>query len=531
MSRVMEKFKNKRVEDYLKEVAYEKYNRMVPSEFAIEFINFIKLVNGVEGEENISPVFHFRMAEPIASTYQNIINLCFRGSAKTTMLEYLILYIAVNGEIPEFGKLDLGLYVSDSIENGVKNMRKNLEFRRENSEFLTYYLPKSKFTDIRWEFESREGVQTIFKGYGAVTGVRGTKEKAVRPQIALLDDLLTDEGAKSKTIMQTIESTVYAAVMPALHPKKRKVIWNGTPFNKNDPLHKAVESGAWYVNVYPICNEFPCKKEEFVGAWEDRFTYEYVREQYDMAQATGQLSVFYQEYMLRVVDQDTRLVQDADMVWYNSLTVRENPDAFNFYLTTDFATSDTQGSDYSVVALWAYTHTGNWLLVDGWLDRVTLEKTIDKVFTYASEWPLQQAGIEVTGQQGGFIPWIYKEMSERNIFFTLASENNSNRDGIRPVTKKLVRFNTVVPLFKAKKIWLPEDQKNTPFMEELLEELRLVTYDGIKSKKDDCIDVVSMLSSLQPWKPSQISTKETSPEWEEDFIDNDDDSQLSSYIV
>ena len=75
------------------------------------------------------------------------------------------------GEIPGFGDISLGLYVSDSVENGVKNMRKNLEFRWENSEFLQQYLPVAKFTDIRWEFHNADGHRLVIKGYGAKNGV------------------------------------------------------------------------------------------------------------------------------------------------------------------------------------------------------------------------------------------------------------------------------------------------------------------------------------------------------------------------
>jgi hypothetical protein len=46
------------VEDYLNNIAYVDDPSYVPSEFALEFINFIKLVNGAEGEENKSPVLH-----------------------------------------------------------------------------------------------------------------------------------------------------------------------------------------------------------------------------------------------------------------------------------------------------------------------------------------------------------------------------------------------------------------------------------------------------------------------------------------
>ena len=111
-------------------------------------------MNGTEGEENKTPVLHYKMLDAIAGPEMSIINMLYRGSAKTTLMgEYLFLYLAVYGEIPGFGKVDIAIYVSDSIENGVKNMRKNLEYRWENSEFLKKYIPKTRFTDVRYEFD------------------------------------------------------------------------------------------------------------------------------------------------------------------------------------------------------------------------------------------------------------------------------------------------------------------------------------------------------------------------------------------
>src|SRR5690606_12480109 len=113
---------------------------------------FIKLVNGVQGEEHKTPLVHYKMLDTLTEGGRRVINLCHRGIAKTTVMgEYLFLYIATYGELPNFGRVDLALYVSDSIENGVKNMRKNLEFRWDNSEFLKQYVPEIRFTDIRWE--------------------------------------------------------------------------------------------------------------------------------------------------------------------------------------------------------------------------------------------------------------------------------------------------------------------------------------------------------------------------------------------
>ena len=493
-----------KVEQYLNSVSYVEPEGYSPSPFALEFVSFIKLVNGAKGEENLTPLVHLYMLDTITKGGTRIANLCHRGIAKTTLMgEYLILYIATFGEIPGFGNINLALYVSDSIENGVKNMRKNLEHRWEDSDFLREYVPQVKFTDIRWEFKNLDGHVLVVKGYGAKTGVRGAKEMGVRPQLALLDDLISDEDARSATIIAAVEDTVYKAVEYALHPKKNMMIWSGTPFNARDPLYKAVESGAWQVNVFPVCEYFPCTREEFVGSWPDRFDYDYVKDQYDKAVKLGKIDTFNQELMLRIMSDEDRLIQDNDILWYDSRAVTRNPQLFNFYITTDFATSESQAADYSVISVWAYNNRGYWFWVDGICRRQTMDKNMDDLFRLAQMYSPQTVGIEVSGQQGGFIPWIQQEMLLRNIYFTLATENNKGSPGIRPNTNKMARFNLMVPVIKAQRMYFPEDKRHTDPMVEALDELSLISPGGMKSKHDDFIDTISMLGSLTVWKPSE----------------------------
>ena len=524
-----------KVEDYLNNTDYTIRPGYVPSDFALEFVTFIKLVNGTQGEENKTPIVHYYMLDTLTDGGRRILNLCHRGIAKTTVMgEYLFLYIATYGELPGFGQVDLGLYVSDSIENGVKNMRKNLEFRWENSDFLKQYVPEIRFTDIRWEFKNVDGKVFIIKGYGAKTGVRGAKEMGKRPRIAVLDDLISDEDARSATVIAAVEDTVYKAVNYALHPTKNLIIWSGTPFNAKDPLYKAVESGAWAINVFPVCEQFPCSKEEFRGSWPDRFTYEYVKEQYDSAVKLGKVDTFNQELMLRIMSDEERMIQDHDIAWYKIDAVLRNKGRFNFYITTDFATSEKQKSDYSVISVWAYNNVGDWLWVDGICKRQLMDKTVDDLFRLAQMYRPQQVGIEVSGQQGGFTAWIMAEMMNRNIYFPLASEGNDTKPGIRPNTNKLVRFNTVVPLFKARKIFFPIEKKSTPELAEAVTELSLVTPAGFKSKHDDFADTISMLSSLTPWKPSEeapmIESSTQGGMWDID-VPNDSVDRMASYIV
>ena len=523
-----------KVEDYLNQVSYEVPDDYVPSDFALEFVTFIKLIHGAQGPESKTPLMHYYMLDTLTAGGKRIVNLCHRGSAKTTiMAQYLIPFIAVYTEIPDLTDIKYALYVSDSMENGVKKMRLRLEQMWDQSPFLQEYLPIVKFTDIRWFFENADGHRFVVTGHGAKTGVRGTVELNTRPQLAILDDLISDADASSPTIIASVEDTVYKAITYALHPKNNMIIWCGTPFNQRDPLYKAVESGAWKVNVFPIAEKFPCSREEFRGSWEDRFSYDYVKQAYEIAVKAGKVAAFNQELMLRIMSDEDRSVQDADVRWYKHSLVLHNPQRFNFYITTDFATSAKESSDFSVISVWAYNNIGDWLWVDGVVKRQLMNANIDDLFRLAQLYRPQEVGIEISGQQKGFIPWIQEQMMTRNIYFPLASDHHSTELGIRPNTNKVQRFNTgAVPLFKAGKIYFPQELKGDPRIVEFMDEIGLASPGAFRSKNDDCLDTISMLQSLKPWKPTEEAPLRPTESgiWEAD-VEEDIEDSLSSYVV
>lgn len=870
-------FKKKGVEAWLNEVNYEALDYYIPTDFALNFTNFIKLVNGSEGEQNKTPPVHLKVMDSFISKKDRIANMMHRGFAKTTLIEYLFLYLGVYHELPDFGQVYLAIYVSDSMDNGVKNMRKNLEYRWENSEFLQQMLPPdmgTKFTDSRWEFINADGQRFIVKGYGAKalsldtqlftptgtttigqcqigdvimgangkptritkksdifhkpmyelqledgrslkvsedhlnpvviksnvhnkarydecvlttldlleeplnfsrlrrrrnkpdyvsnenlvfvkniqpldfpakqlpidpytlgvvlgdgrirkdcgsveltchkdelahyhqqipyefgalyedarsnavtqsirklgqalkamglncrgelkfipyeymnasieqrlalvqglmdtdgtitdsgrtsftsssyqlcddlaclvrslggtakfsklgtanayrieiwidmqvfrlprkanrfiprtkhvaitaikrikdmpsqciavdneerqfvadcyfrthnTGVRGTKELGRRPQIAVMDDLLSDDDARSPTVMATIKDTVYKAIDYAMDPNGYKIIWNGTPFNANDPLYEAVEDGTWEVNVYPVCEKFPCEEYEFRGSWEDRFPYQYVKTKYDQAIASGKIASFNQELMLRIMSEEDRLIKDSDMRWYSLRTLMANLSSFNRYITTDFATSAKQSADFNFLTVWGINSIGDWYWIAGVCKKQTMDKTIDDLFNLVSKFEPQEVGIEVSGQQGGFIPWIMDQMMTRNIWFPLTSSNNSGSPGIKPTTDKMQRFQVAVPMFKQGKVYFPKEalEARDPALLELLNELSLVSSAGFKSKNDDGLDNISQLPLMRLTKPSATVTNTIGSGglWE-DMAPATTAGGLDSYIV
>lgn len=541
--------KPKQLEDYINEVDYHHMNNFYrPSIEALQFVNFIKMVNGAKGEENKTPVMHLVMidemihGDPETDEIDDNLFVVHRGGAKTTVLhEYAFLYMACYGNFFHFGDVSVAMYVSDTMENGVKSMREQLEFRWRESEFLQQFIPPLnaagkpgvKFTDSRWEFTNIDGHRFFVRGFGATTGVRGFKKYGQRPVWCGFDDLMSDKNANSPTILSDIEKVIYGAASEALHPDRRKMVWTGTPFSKADSLYKAAGSGAWRVKVFPLCERFPCTKEEFRGSWEDRFTYESTLRNYNKKLKAGKLSAFNQELMLRVVSEEDRLVLDHDIKWYSRDAVLHNIHMYNIYITTDFATSAQQSADFSVISVWALNNKGYWYLIDGICKRQDMAANINMLFKFAQQYNPQEVGVEVSGQQGGFVTWIEKEMLDRNQFFKLASDNNSGLAGIRPVTNKLLRFQVVQPWFKKGIMYFPEEWRGShELMIEMLDEMVNVSKEGFKSKHDDAADTISMLSVLNTWRPTYAAynmVKSGDGIWHmEEELDNG--SALDSYI-
>lgn len=770
--------------DALNNLSYDWLLDYKPTPFAINFINFIKLVNDGKGEENVSPIYHYHILDQLTK-YEHNLFIAFRGSGKSTLLgEYMLLYLATFNKLPLIGEVALAIYISDTIENGVKSLRNNLESRYARSEFLKKYVPKAKFTDTRCEFENTKGKKFIYRAFGASTGIRGVKEQGIRPSLChkkgtivttdagthkvedyykkgierketgyivklygledtetvtkehryktldnkwikakdikanetilvkkinmterpvprvfkqevavanpryvevkeivhtnkfwylygyylacgtfcnyktisfnskymttdllellnslnlkpritneywqidisfqkyvspvreifkniyledwikelelikqkellngfidgsslttkkyntlllhnlgyiaerlgymykilgnkltlvteqsdalyrdndyiyrkveniieseeeifipiqtpsheyttifgtshncIIDDILSDKNADSPTIIEDINNTVYAASDFAMHPK-HQTIWIGTPFNKKDPLYTAFGTQMWNSNVYPIAEEFPCDENSFKGAWTDRFSYDFVLKKYNNLQSVGKIDAFNKEFMLRIMSDEDRLVLDDEIVFTENIDYYMNKQNYNFYITTDIAVSEKQKADFSVIAVWCYDSEHNWVLVDGMVQRVKINVFIDKLFEYVKDYNVSAVVMEKSATQKGFIDLIETEMIKRQEYFYLARDRGSHEAGFLMSTSKLARFNKVLPLFKVKKIKFHKFVEQSIMKKEGLNELKSITYSGIKSQHDDFVDAISQLSYILPY--------------------------------
>lgn len=485
----------------------EKY---IPKKESLEFIAFIRAC-GVEDNSNAE--IHYKLADKYFGRDKQVLIESFRGSAKSTLMEWFILYIAVKGSLPGFGKVSFIAFIGDSMENGVKNMFRNLVGKIDKSPLLQQYLVIGRKTDSEMELKNINGVELNLKGYGASTNIRGVRYKGSRPDIIILDDITTNEAKNSEAIQNTINDNFYKSVIPALHPTRYKIFFIGTPISEKDIIHQLSTNPEWTVHKFPICEKYPCSKEDFEGAWDDRFPYEAVKAKYDMLSAAGKAQDFYQEYMLEITDLSTLLVDEEDVMWFDPAVIIKNKSFYNFYISTDFATSVKKSADYSTIGVWAVSSNNDWLLVDGQCRRQTMQENIEDLFSYVRKWKPITVGIESSGQQGGFLSIIDEMKVSRNIWFQFAKKPGSKEPGIRPSKDKVHRFVTgVQPKFKQNKIWFPKPEliktannKLFVLVDEMISELSKFTMSGgVKSlKHDDAIDLLNQLSEMELFSPSE----------------------------
>ena len=510
----------------------------IPYVPSIEAMKFIAFLRATGNESNVNPEAHYRIADALFSSDEKDWKLlieCLRGMGKSTVVEYAIIYVATLGYWPGFGSTPFIVFLGASQEGNTKQFFKNVANKIERSEFLRGLLTVKRQTDSEIELVNTGDVEMAIIGKGMTTNWRGLRsKKGERPTVLVADDVLTNDSMTSEAIRNTVDTNWYNSALPALDPVRHKVIYIGTPLSEDDLLHKIKNSGTYTTIKFPLCSKFPCEEDEFDSIWPDRFTYKYVLDMYKQYESAGKTQSFYTEYMLDVTDLATLLVDEDDIKWYDPSIVKAGG-GYNFYISTDFATSTKKSADYSVITVFAINNNNDWMIVDGQCKRQTMMDNINDIFKYVQKWKPLSVGIESSGQQGGFISILEDEMVKRNTWFTFAKKPGSKDPGIRPVKDKMHRFVTgVQPKFKQNKIWFPKPElvKSTNYklyewVVEIVHELSRLTHAGgfEKLQHDDVTDTLNQFSEMETYAPSIESEAPVEDGW----INDDGDIWMNKH--
>lgn len=551
--------------DRLLDVCDVELDWYIPSNFAIEFILFIRLCLGEE-PENSNPKAHYFFIDCIFQQpnvepyfvirgydYYAMLNriaiLSTREFSKSTLMAYMFLYIAYKGKIPEFGKIYYMIYVGDSMDNNVKTTMNTiskvfLESAYLKSRFEDWTLNTDKVEFVRKPFTRNEiekyqahidgggkpkeapgRMKRTFtlKGVGARTGARGSRDGLARPDAAVFDDLIPSESdANSEPTLKSIESTIKSDILPGLNNNKNFALLIGTPYSKKDPVYSRIEKKSWLPVMFPrgivVRNGIahPISEEansnNFKSVWDDRHGFKNCMRDFKSAMLDknagdgSSVKSILQEHYLRISSDEDRMITDKMIQWYNRNDVQCRLSQYNLYMTTDFTTTGSAGSDMSGIAVWAIGANSDIFMLDLCLRRQELETQYDQVFRMNNYWTRFNqrgitAGIEIDGQQKAHILALKDRMIKKNEWFTIGKQRGA-KPGSEGILSRLEngnkhwRFRMMLPYFQNKKIWFPRELEDTPDMRELMDQIKYATYEGFGTKCDDGADLISQLGMM-----------------------------------
>lgn len=551
------------------DVEFKSYS---PSDQALEFFALIRVFFG-EDFEIPNPKLHYFIVDALFGNlkkeqfpYSKEINeelrinktriavLATRGSAKSTVTTlFYPIYCALKGTTPVTGKLSHMLILSDTQKGGARDQALILGNSFEKSKLAKEWFEKVRCTESEVELvrkgkEPEEKRHMLIKFKGAQSGgIRSGSRNPVtgdRYAVIIADDVIKNEAeAYSDTIMTNVKTALTSDALNAMRAKKTQLVLINTPFHSKDPIYESMESGIFTPIVAPICTKIykDMPEEEFAGIWPEMHDYESVMERYLNAAGSNTTRAFNQELMLRVSNEEDRMVSEDMIQWYDRNLVTKMIRGYNLYITTDFTTTSEAKSDYSALAVWAVGNNGDFFLLDVCVRRQGIQEQYNELFRMVSTWKKSgkniDVGVEIDGQQKAHIFALKEMMIKKNVYFNFARQKGApvTREGILSRgsgTNKHERFRIMLPQFQNKKFYFPEQLRETPDLKEGLKQLKYTTYTGFAAHDDFC-DVVSQLGLIDLLFPGETFEAYSEPKgsnmW--DTIDFGEDDEVLDSVV
>jgi len=463
------------------------YNEpFVPTKQSIEYYSWFKMFFE---EENKTPPVHFQLIEHMNSKYKRKGVECFRGFGKSTLMRYNILYWFFIGKKPNFGEFDYILLIQDTVEMVAGTV--------ETLSYLISETELSKFLEIKkitlgdnpqlWVYNKEKKKMMYLRGKGAGQAIRGINIRGKRPNIIILDDIENENKQTTKESMDKIKGWFYKAVLPAVNKNKWEVIIIGTPIHEDALLVELEKNDQWKFVKLPVAEKFPCEEKEFIGAWEDRFSYEELMEDYK----GGTSSSFSQEMMLEIVPAGDRLYDLGKINRFKLEQLKQIYGTLTYYISVDPAISEREGADYTAISVIGINSNGDWFLVDGYFGKIKPNILIEKIFEFYVRWKPFEVIIEAVAFQQSLKVFLEDMMFKKNIFMNIKMLKKNSR------TNKLFVFKSFQPIVESMKFWIPEDYMKD-FTDELLHEMDFITNRAIKAKHDDLLDSIAQLTLAEP---------------------------------
>lgn len=410
-----------------------------------------------------TPDFHREIIRDWNAPHPRIVTKAFRGGGKTTLEEeHLCLDML-------FGLFRYGVVLGN-----------------------TYSAAVQRITVVKHEIENNERIREIFGGqvgptwkegeivlssgaklqaFGVGQSMRGAKHLDARPDFLAGDDIEDEDNAGTDEARDKLFQYLIRTVFPALAPQSR-IRLVGTPLHPKSALERLSQDPTWFSRTYPI------RRPDGSPQWEARFP----RAAIDILEsgfiASGEHTVFMQEYMCQAESPESKPFKDGMVQILTSfprfapVTVFVDPAR-----TTNVRTSARTG-----YAAWSWI--GSRLYVHEAFGAFHApDEIVDTIFAMNERHQPIEIGVEPDGLEEFLMQPLRAKMVERGISLPLRP--------IRAPRGKMDFIRGLQPFAKAREIYALQGK-----CDDLLQEMT-----AFPSGRIDVVNAAAYATRMRPGLP------------------------------
>ena len=480
------------------------------------------------------PKFHEEMWDLCCSDSKFVAIAAPRGHAKSTSIS--LSYVLAN---VLFRNRRFVLLVSDTEAQAAMFLGQITQELQENEDIIELFgIKRSENGEVKFEKDSQTDIIVSFTdgtkfriiAKGSEQKLRGMLWNGARPDLIVCDDLENDEIVMNKERREKFKRWVYGALIPCRSQRgiirivgtilhMDSFLENLMPLeNDRRTIHEELKtystktSSSWKSVKYKAHNsDYSCI------LWPERRTPEEFRQIKQDYVDRGLPDVYSQEYLNIPIDDTNTFFKKNDFV---SRREEDKKKKLNYYISGDFAISEKERADYTVMVVGGMDEDGILHIVNVIRGRMDGLEIVDTMMMLQKVYDPFAFGIEDTQITKAIGPFLNRTMIERNSFINLIPLKPHKSD-------KITRARSIQARMRANAV---KFDKSADWYQTLEDELMRFPRD----KHDDQVDAIAYLGLMidkiiEAPTTDEIAEDEYYDELEESGLNEEGRSSITGY--
>ena len=373
-----------------------------------------------------TPQFHIEMWALCCSDARYVAIAAPRSHAKSTAIT--LAYALANALFREHVFI---VIISDTETQAVDFLHEIKVELQENEElrqtFGVWRVVKDVQTELVAQMDDGYRFRIVAKGSGQ--GVRGLRWRGKRPDLIIGDDLENDEIVLNKERRDKFKKWIYGAVLPILSDKG-KVRIVGTILHMDSLLEIHMPDVKHPLTQVTALRDYYLAPDELWASaryrahnsdfsqilWPEKFgrvRLEGIRKDYTLR---GFPEVYSQEYLNYPIDESSAYFRRGDFL---PIKDEDRAKRKNYYAAIDFAITQKERSDYTVIAIASLDQDGFLQVEDIRRGRWDALEIIQEMFAVQRRYTPELFTVESGMIEKSIGPFLKAEMLAKGIFINL----------------------------------------------------------------------------------------------------------------